>query len=116
MEILDDPADDHLRRVLGVRSVRLRILRELVRAGEASAGDIMAVLGLSRNGVRKHLRDLELAGLVSSTVERRGPTRSVRVWTPARSRISDFIDDVDLYLLGSSTQQISDHLSDTMPA
>lgn len=90
---------ERLQRVLGVRSVRLQVLHHVAAAGEVTAGDVMAELGLSRNGVRNHLRELEAEGLLRSTMRRRDNRRSVVVWTADLESIEGLVDDLDLYLL-----------------
>jgi predicted ArsR family transcriptional regulator len=52
-------------RTLGASPVRIEILRLLLAAGELSAADLMAELGLTRNGVRRHLHALRQDGLLT---------------------------------------------------
>ncbi|GGF30806.1 ArsR/SmtB family transcription factor [Subtercola lobariae] len=49
---------------LGIKSVRVEILRYILSNGETCASDLMREFGLSRNGVLAHLRALTTAGLL----------------------------------------------------
>lgn len=93
-----EPLPSRLHRALGMNPTRLEVLRIAAADGEVSASEVMVQLGLSRNGARKHLRALEACGLLSSGLERRGPLRSIVVWTAVPDEILDLVDDLDLYL------------------
>ena len=49
---------------LGIKSVRVEILRFILSHGETCAADLMQEFALSRNGVLAHLRALTAAGLL----------------------------------------------------
>jgi DNA-binding transcriptional ArsR family regulator len=55
------------------QETRLRIVRQLVRAGEAGmpAGDIAAAMHVSPSNMSFHLKELERAGLIASRREAR---------------------------------------------
>lgn len=57
---------------VGHRGRRADILIELKRSGELTAKDLAAILGVSLNAVRHHLKELEAGGVVEYRRQRRG--------------------------------------------
>lgn len=70
-----DFPDSEVFRALAVPA-RVELLSILMRAGgSARVGDVAAEVSIDQSGVSRHLRELELAGVVTS--ERRGRERVV---------------------------------------
>ncbi len=65
---------------------RLRIVQELLKAGELNVGQIVSLLGVSQPSVSKHLRILREAGIVAS--EKHRTTVICRVVTNMRAAYS----------------------------
>ncbi|MFM7264098.1 MAG: iron-sulfur cluster biosynthesis transcriptional regulator SufR [Cyanobium sp.] len=80
------------------------VLSRLLRHGEATAGDLANQLGLSVQGMRRHLRSLEDDGLVEASPAVEGPGRPSNRWRlteAGRSRFTDGSGDFALGLLQS---------------
>ena len=46
---------------------RMSVVRQLIKGGEMSAGDLATTLGASPSTLSAHLKDLKSAGIISST-------------------------------------------------
>jgi DeoR family suf operon transcriptional repressor len=80
------------------------VLSRLLRHGDATAGDLASQLGLSVQGLRRHLRSLEEDGLVDASPAVEGPGRPSNRWRlteAGRSRFTDGSGDFALGLLHS---------------
>lgn len=85
---------------LGSSALRLVVLRLVVLQGSVTVSDLVAAIGLSPNGARKHLRALEDAGVLRSGLERSGSTRSTQTWSIELERVREIVDELDVYLAG----------------
>jgi len=86
---------------LGVNPTRLEVLRIVLSQPETITTDVMTFLGLTRNGARKHLLQLQRAGLLIVSSTKRGSTRSLLVWTADPDAVADLVNDLDRYLRSS---------------
>lgn len=80
------------------------VLSRLLRHGEATAADLANQLGVSVQGMRRHLRSLEEDGLVEASPAVEGPGRPSNRWhltEAGRSRFTDGSGDFALGLLHS---------------
>jgi DeoR family suf operon transcriptional repressor len=80
------------------------VLSRLLRHGEATAADLASQLGVSVQGMRRHLRSLEEDGLVEASPAAEGPGRPSNRWhltEAGRSRFTDGSGDFALGLLQS---------------
>lgn len=68
------PRADHTTDLPFLRGTKGRILR-LLRGGTQTADELAAALGVTANGVRFHLTELERDGLVAQQSVRRGPRK-----------------------------------------
>ena len=76
--------------VLGVSTITLRIMRALAQR-DASVTELMQQLGLSRNGVLRHLHPLRQAGMVEARkLPVEGAYRPVTVYRLDRDARLDF--------------------------
>jgi DNA-binding transcriptional ArsR family regulator len=74
-----------------------RRITDVLRAGEASVGDLVGALGMSQPAVSKHLRVLREAGVVSARVRAQqriyrleaGPFRELDAWLAPYRRLWD---------------------------
>ncbi|MGW9159660.1 helix-turn-helix domain-containing protein [Microbacterium sp. NPDC055665] len=75
--------------LLGASANRLEVLRFVLRQDQATALEVMAALGLTRNGVGKHLEALTAAGFLSArrATHPRG-SGDVIYWSGRRDRIA----------------------------
>jgi len=83
---------------------REAVLSRLLRHGEATAADLASQLGVSVQGMRRHLRSLEEDGLVEASPAAEGPGRPSNRWhltEAGRSRFTDGSGDFALGLLQS---------------
>lgn len=75
--------------LLGASSVRVSVLRFVLGRDECTALQLIDALGLTRNGVGKHLDELTAAGFL---IERRAPhprgVGGVIYWSADRDRIA----------------------------
>ncbi|RFA18837.1 ArsR/SmtB family transcription factor [Subtercola boreus] len=88
-------------RALGIKPVRLEILRLILARGETSAAHLMAEFGLSRNGVLCHLRSLTAAGLLHERHDTHprgsGP---ITYWSADAENASIMLDTLLDYMTG----------------
>jgi len=80
------------------------VLSRLLRHGETTAADLASQLGVSVQGMRRHLRSLEEDGLVEASPAVEGPGRPSNRWRlteAGRSRFTDGSGDFALGLLHS---------------
>lgn len=94
--------------LLGASAVRVELLRIVAAHGELTALEIMDVLGLTRNGVGKHLNALTDAGFL---IERRAThprgSGDVIYWRADRDRIAAELWALTGTLLGYDGQSKS---------
>jgi DNA-binding transcriptional ArsR family regulator len=90
-----------------VAEPRRRRILDLVRTGERSVGELVAVLEMSQPAVSKHLRVLRDAGLVEARVAeqrriyrlRPGPLREIDSWlAPYRAAWAESLDRLARHL------------------
>ncbi|WP_161580309.1 MULTISPECIES: ArsR/SmtB family transcription factor [Subtercola] len=86
---------------LGVSFSRLEILRIVLARTEVSSSTVMAEMGMTRNGVTRHLEALRNAGLISErrTTHPRG-SGPITYWRADRGDVWDAVDELGQYLLG----------------
>lgn len=85
-----DPGDgwDEFEAMLGASGVRLRILQLAIRYGEVRAIELEEALGLTRNGVGAHLKELTAAGfLIERNATHPRGAGNVKYWRADRERI-----------------------------
>ena len=70
---------------------RMAIVERLVREGEISAGDIADPFAMSKPAISRHLRVLEISGLVEKRIERQ--FRMFRIRPEAVESISNWIEE-----------------------
>jgi len=86
------------------------VLSRLLRHGETTAADLASQLGVSVQGMRRHLRSLEEDGLVEASPAVEGPGRPSNRWRlteAGRSRFTDGSGDFALGLLHSLATTLS---------
>lgn len=82
-------------RALGATSTRVEILRLVLSSREVSTADVMNALGLSRNGVTRHLRELNADGLLCErhATHPRG-SGPITYWSADADRVLDVLDSL----------------------
>lgn len=86
---------DHLAILLGASSVRLAILQLTIRFGEVRAVELEDALGLTRNGIGAHLKDLTAAGyLIERNATHPRGAGNVKYWRADRERIDRALHDM----------------------
>ncbi len=76
------------------------VLSRLLRHGEATAADLASQLGVSVQGMRRHLRSLEEDGLVEASPTVEGPGRPSNRWRLTEAGRSGFTDGSGDFALG----------------
>jgi predicted ArsR family transcriptional regulator len=87
---------------LGVSPVRLEILRFVISKREVSVSAIMTELGMTRNGIRRHLDCLRESGLISErhTTHPRG-AGPITYWRADENSVAYALDWLSTQLLGN---------------
>lgn len=96
----------------GDASTREAVLSSLLRHGELTAAELAKLLGVSVQAMRRHLRGLEVDGLVQASTTTRGPGRPSNRWqltAKARARFPDGSEDFALGLLQSMAHALPAH-------
>lgn len=85
---------------IGLPSTRDAVLDLLLRQGEGTAAEMAARLEVSVQVMRRHLRGLELEGLVEGSPIAEGPGRPINRWRLTRLGRGRFPDNSDHFALG----------------
>ncbi|MEL6350391.1 MAG: iron-sulfur cluster biosynthesis transcriptional regulator SufR [Cyanobacteria bacterium J06627_28] len=75
------------------------ILRFLLKRGTSTAGAIAAHLGISPQGIRRHLKNLESSGLIEHQTSQEGIGRPNHVYQLSREGREQFPDQYDQFAL-----------------
>ncbi|CAN5248687.1 hypothetical protein BH09ACT6_BH09ACT6_26860 [soil metagenome] len=88
--------------VFGVSSVRLDIITALLAGGEVSDAALMDRFGLTRNGIRRHLKALEAQGIITGrhATHPRG-SGPITYWRADAEELLLLIDDLRRAVLGA---------------
>lgn len=87
--------------LLGASSVRLSILQLVIRYGEVRATELEDALGLTRNGVGAHLKELTAAGfLIERNATHPRGAGNVKYWRVDRERIDRTLYELPGRLFG----------------
>jgi DeoR family suf operon transcriptional repressor len=84
----------------GLTSTREAVLNLLLRHGESTAASIASTLHVSVQVMRRHLRSLELDGLVEANPTAVGPGRPINRWCLTELGRARFPDNSDSFALG----------------
>ena len=92
----------HDRRVMAPQQVSTKddILQHLLKQGSATAQVLAAELGISAQATRRHLKDLEVEGLIVHGVSRGGTGRPQHVYELSAAGRSRFPDGYDEFAIG----------------
>jgi predicted ArsR family transcriptional regulator len=103
-----DTVIEHAHRALGTGATRIEILRFTIASGEVTSSQLMAELGLTRNGVRAHLVALTAEGLL---IERHathprgcGP---VTYWRADIDEVIAVMDALSEHVIGNALMTVS---------
>ena len=87
--------------LLGASPVRIAVLKLVLQHHEVTALDLMHALGLTRNGVGKHLDELTAAGyLIERNATHPRGTGGVKYWRADRDLIARELWEMQGELLG----------------
>ena len=98
-------------------STKQDILQALLKRGAASAQDLSQDLGMTVQGIRRHLKDLEEEGLIQHQVVQAGMGRPNHVYElsrKGRSQLPDRSDEFAVSLLGTLAETVGSEQVDTI--
>lgn len=98
-------------------STKQDILQALLKRGQASAQDLSQDIGVTVQGIRRHLKDLEEEGLIQHQVVQAGMGRPNYLYTlsrKGRSQLPNRSDEFAVSLLGSLADQVGPEQMDSI--